>query len=298
MKALKNLKKTRKKTGIPSNVILLASHGSAEVPNQLKKYLDPRANKRILRNFSDFATQSLLKKFPNKSFVVPKYGRLAGDPNRDINNNDFFRFTDFGNIPIWNEKFQHKFSKRHRQWKKKLADFSRNQYFEQIFERLESALKDRKNKNKPILLFDIHDTGNLILGRDFSHDKLRQEFSGFTMPQIIFSNVDNKTADSKLLDHLQKKSADFFGISTDEIKTNTYFKGGYVTQFFGGVLENSRLEKLLKKYKRTAKDIQVIQIELNRELYMDEAKQTILPQIGKIRSGLEKMVESAAKFSV
>ena len=267
----------------PKNILVLATHGSAEIPSGVKKNLHPAFSKRLQKNFSDFGTKYLIKNFPKSQTASPKFGRIMGDTNRGHFDADLFREVDFNQNQIWQKELSTK-------QKNKYETLSRKAYLDSVFAKIETMCQ-KIDKNEPIILMDLHDTGNKLLGKNTNEDHLRSEF---IMPTAIFSNQKDQTSNHKFLQNVSHKFSDAFKTDNSKIKLNTFFYGGFITQFFGGVKTNPRLEKIFKKYNRSHNSLLVVQCELNRALYLDEKNQKIRPEIGRIRTNFEKFIQAIA----
>ncbi len=73
---------------------------------------------------------------------------------------------------------------------------------------------------------------------------------GWKRPLVCLSNHKGQTCETKHIETLRNIFIDILGCSEDEVKINTPFKGGYITQSYG------------------MKPLPWIQIELNRILYL------------------------------
>ena len=261
----------------PKNIIITASHGSSKIPWKIFPFLSSpyQLSPRLLLNFSDYGTKYLLEKIPSKQKVVPKYGRIIGDPNRPRDNEEIVRFTDFGGMRIFREKFEKRLTKSifRRFWLSKLLNLSYWPFYKSTFTAIERAIKNPENEDLPIILIDVHDTGNRILGRSAKEDRQRQQKR---MPKIVISNAPDEqtdediygTAPETFIHNLRESLANNLGIKNSEIKINDPFKGGHVIRFFGNSHKNRQLRKILKNQKIIA-----IQLEFNRELYLNEKNQ-------------------------
>lgn len=268
---------------IPKNVLVLATHGSATLPSCAQKNLHPNFSKRLQRNFSDFGTTYLLKNFPKQQTARPKFGRIVGDTNRSHSDSDLFREADFNNVRIWQRPLSSK-------QKRKYLRQSRQAYLDAVFSKIET-LCQAIPAQEPIVILDLHDTGNRLLGTSPESDVVR---SKFVMPKAIFSNQNNKTSNAMFLQKSLKHFKELFNSEKNEVAANEVFHGGFITKFFGGVEENPKLAQLLKKYNRCPKSLMVVQCELNRDLYLDESTQKIRPEVGRIRKRFEAFVSKIA----
>lgn len=283
------------KKRFPSNFIITAAHGSFKIPLSVFPKLSAyyQTSPRLLLNFSDYGTKYLLEHVPSEQKIVPRYGRLIGDPNRKKNAKDIIRFRDFGGHRIFSDKFEKRLTESwfHTFWLRKILKLSYYPFYEKVFKSIEQACKNPKNEKKPIILIDIHDTGNLILGPVKSKDLIREDH--LRMPKVILSNAPDEptgenclgTAPDYLMEILQEALAQKLGLNKKEVKINYLFKGGNITRFFGNPYGNERLKKILKN-----KKIYTIQLEFDRALYMDESTQR--PIRWKVKSVRNTLMET------
>lgn len=244
----------------PDNIEIFLTHGSHDLPEEMKPYIRPEFDKRLQINFSDTYTDILAEKFPQSKTSVPLYGRIAGDTNRARTAPDLFRETDFNDIPIFNSPLPEHI--------KELAlKQSYDPYHQEILRKL---LKKHGNPRSILLAFDIHDTGNLMLGEDPEDDTTRvQRKDGWHMPPVIISNKDGLTADAQIMDDLEAALITHFKLAKGDVRQNWKFKGGYVTSHYGNP-ENPQLKEALHETRA------VIQVEFDRSLYLDERKQMVV----------------------
>lgn len=283
------------KKHFPSNFIITASHGSFKIPLSVFPKLSAyyQTAPRLLLNFSDYGTKYLLDHVPSEQKIIPRYGRLVGDPNREKDAKDLIRFRDFSGYRIFSEKFERRLTESwfHSFWLRKILKLSYYPFYEAVFTAIERAAKDPKNEGKPLILIDVHDTGNLILGAIKAKDKVREEH--LRMPKIVISNAPDEqtdedcfgTAPDYLMEIFQETLAEKLGFDKQEVKINYLFKGGHVTRFFGNENKNERLKKILKGRK-----IYTIQLEFDRALYMDETHQR--PLRWKVKSVRNSLMET------
>lgn len=285
-----------RKKYFPSNVIITASHGSYKIPISVfsKLSLEYQMSPRLLLNFSDYGTSYLVKEVPEKQKIIPRYGRLVGDPNRDKKSSDIIRFYDFGGNPIFSRKFEKRITTSwfHTFWLHKILKLSYKPFYDDVLKKIETTVQDPKNKGKPIILIDIHDTGNLLLGAKKSQDRLRKE--NRKMPQIIIANAPDEqtgencfgTAPEYIMDFLQESFCEKCDFPRKDVKINHLFYGGHVTRFLGNPWKQRRVRKVLHGH-----PIYTIQIEFNRGLYMHESTQKPRrAEIKKIRNALMETI--------
>lgn len=271
----------------PKNVLVLNTHGSAEIPEHLTSLLSEAMKQdRILLNASDHGVGSLLQEVPVEQLVTPRYSRLIGDPNRPLVAQDLFRTIDFSGNSVWNKDFTEKI-RRDQDLRNSLLELSYTPYFDDIFARLETMMQWAKSNGKSVVtIWDNHDTGRCILKpnpeQDFYRHKSAKgnfEHHQFEMPAIILSDQYGKTMPPKITARIQKilsRVMSDLSIHQSEIAVNQHYQGGYITQLFGGLHPETehgqRLEALKQKY---GVEVRAIQIEYDRGMYMQERSQTI-----------------------
>jgi len=278
----------------PSNVIMTAPHGSSRVPISVFPHLRSyyQTCPRLLLNFSDYGTKHLLDDVPENHKIVARYGRIVGDPNRKRNDEDVIRLQDFGGVNIFRQGFEDRLTKSWMRafWLKKLLLKSYEPFYRDVFNVIDRLAKHPLNKDKPLILVDVHDTGNRLLGRTWREDKIRKKKH---IPPVVISNAPNEvitedikgTAPKWFLEDFREKLADKLGLEEKEIQINTVFKGGNVIRYFGNPEQNRKLKKILGN-----KPIYAIQLEFNRALYLDEVTQRTIPW--KMRSVRNSLMET------
>jgi hypothetical protein len=265
------------RNNFPTNVIVTSPHGSSKVPLSVFPYLRPdyQTSSRLLLNFSDYGTKYLLEKVPLSQQVVARYGRIVGDANRKRDDEDVIRFEDFNGVPIFREKFQKRLTTSWLRpfWLRKLLLHSYEPFYRDVFSAIDAAAQNPANEGRPIILLDVHDTGNRLLGRTWREDKARKIKK---MPPLVLSNAPDLevdegrfgTAPEAFLLDFREKIADKLGLEEKEIEINSIFKGANVIRYFGNPSANRRLRKILR-----GKDIYAVQVEFDRALYLDEVTQ-------------------------
>jgi hypothetical protein len=287
---------------LPSNILVTVTHGSARVPLKVFRHLSIyyQTSPRLLLNFSDYGTKYLVDKVPNTQKVVPKYGRIIGDPNRNITAPDIIRFEDFGGNKVFREKFEKKLTSSIFRffWKRKLLNYSYYPYYKEIYKHIEGMVKDIENENKPIILVDIHDVGNRILGRREKEDRERKS----KITKVVISNAPNEETGEESFgtapDYFMKSFAEILAknleIETKEVKINNPYKGGNIIRQFGNPYYNLRLRRILN-----GKQIFAIQVEFNRGLYLNEVNQRpYRNKIRFVRNALMKTLKQLCEFEV
>ena len=287
---------------LPSNILLTVTHGSARVPLKIFRHLSIyyQTSPRLLLNFSDYGTKYLVEKVANDQKVIPKYGRIIGDPNRNISAPDIIRFEDFGGNKVFREKFEKRLTSSIFRffWKRKLLNYSYYPYYKEIYNRLEKFVKKPENENKPIILIDIHDVGNRILGRREKEDRPRKS----KISKVVISNAPDEetgenlfgTAPDYFVKEFREILAKNLGIETREIQLNKPYKGGNIIRQFGNPYHNSRLRRILN-----GKQIFAIQVEFNRGLYLNEVNQRPYnDKIRFVRNALMKTLKELCEFEI
>ena len=227
------------------NILLLFTHGSYHVPWELRPYLTDsfrKNNLRLLKNFSDFGTSYLIPAdFPEEQRVVCWFSRAIGDPNRSSDHGHLFRSEDFNGNRIW---------------KKRLGEgvkrYLWRRYYAAYHDIVLRRIREMERKHRTVIILDIHDTGNLLLGPDYDSDRERDK----RIPMINLGNLDDTASSKSFMGRL----ADTFGKEFGERPwLNTPFKGGYVTYRYGPRYPNREM----------------VQVELRRDLYVDEKRQEL-----------------------
>jgi hypothetical protein len=284
----------------PSNVIMTAPHGSWRVPISVFPHLCThyQTGTRLLLNFSDYGTRALLESVPENHKIIARYGRIIGDPNRKRNDEDIIRLKDFGGVHIFRKKFEDRLTKSWLRafWLKKLLIKSYEPFYRDVFHTIDKLARHPLNETKPLILLDVHDTGNRMLGRNWREDKNRKRKR---IPPVVISNAPDEeineeikgTAPKWWLEDFREKLADKLGLEEKEIEINTVFKGGNVIRYFGNPNNNRKLKKILGD-----KHIYAVQIEFNRDLYLDEVTQRTIPwKIRYVRNALMETVQEISE---
>lgn len=262
----------------PENLVVLATHGKHTAPEVLKRYIHPDFDERLQKNFSDFATTDLIGGIPEGQRVIPIHGRIAGDPNRALDAKDLFRETDFNGMQVYKGPLPDSV-------KKEALAKSYDQYHVEIRRQL---LAQHGNVQDTLIAFDLHDTGNLLLGHTPEQDEDREKKTGWGMPPVIISNKDGLTAPNEVMEDLRAAFVQHLGLSQEDVKINDPYKGGYVTAHYGDP-KNTELEGA--KHEKRA----VVQIELQRGLYVDEKTQKVITlAIKDFREKLAKIFAEVA----
>ena len=296
---LKQFIKGEKK--FPKNVVVTAAHGSSRIPWSVFPFLRThyQLSPRLLLNFSDYGTKHLIDQVPSDQKVIPKYGRIIGDPNRSRDSDEIVRFEDFGGMKIFRDKFEERLTKSwfRRFWLKRLLNLSYWPFYKDTFRALEKVVKNTQDPEKPIIFIDVHDTGNRILGKTMREDRQRKKGR---MPKIVVSNAPDEqtgedafgTAPDSFLLTFKDKLVQKLGLEDDDVQINDPFKGGHVVRFFGNPHKNRQLRKILKGHK-----IFAIQLEFDRAMYLNEVTQRpVWWRVRSVRNSLMSVIAEMGDF--
>lgn len=265
----------------PENLEVFATHGSAECPDILTPYLREQFNERLLRNFSDWGTAAIVADIPEKQRLIPRFGRLAGDPNRAPTAKTLFSPEDFGGIPIFNRSLS-------KSLKEQLLRLSYTPFHDKALNRL---IRAHGNSNNHLLVADVHDTGNLILGETDREDEDRLTSKGWEMPAVMLGDKTGLTTSGTVMEDLANAFKVRFGLSDSDVEINTRFTGGYVTQRYG--LPHDDIKEQLAEAVNPERH--VVQVELGRFLYMDEKTQQLVPKaVERYRKALTTVLNEVA----
>jgi N-formylglutamate deformylase len=132
-----------------------------------------------------------------------------------------------------------------------------SEYYWPYYQKLQSYLDERIAEFGKVILWDAHSIREMV-------PTIRTE----AFPQMILGDNDEKSSDKKFID-----------ITLDNLKSgyevshNTPFKGGHITRYFGN----------------PSKNIHGLQLERNKNLYMDDAERSFdEDRANKMRSILKK----------
>lgn len=262
----------------PTNIVCLATHAGSHVPEKYRCRLTEEMlsfNKRVLLNFSDHSCGSLIPDdLPADRVVVSEYSRILGDPNRHTDSEDLFPVEDFNGVAVWSTPLT----------PEDKEDLLANHY-RKYHQKVEAVISEAESKNDRVIVFDIHDTGNLMLGISPELDTLRGEH----IPEISLGDKDGESCDPEIMHAFALAVEKHLGFKP---MINYPYKGGFVTTKYGKDYNDALPES--ERFKRN-----VIQIELGRYLYMDEKTQEInQEQLAIIKAGLSAaMNEVGVMFS-
>ncbi len=212
----------------PKNALVTATHGSYFIPKSVRGNLAPEFKEnslRLVRNFSDYETRKLLPEAaPIEQKITAWFSRAIGDPNRAPDADDIFRDTDFNGNPIWNKPLTEK-------QKAKLLKL----YYHQYHVRVASMIKQANKSQQDTILFDIHDTGNLMLGSKPEDDHSREN----KFPEICIGNCNGASCSPEIFELFAKNLQDEFNC---DIAINNPYAGGYVAQEYSKMCNTIQIE--------------------------------------------------------
>ncbi len=162
--------------------------------------------------------------------------------------------------PAWTEKYTE-------EEKQKLY-----KYYEEYHQYIQQAIEEMKEEKGYVLMFDCHTMNSR--GRENVIDK------GKERPDFDIGNCGGMSVDNsifKVFMHALTRNAD----EDWDVRVNDPFQGGYITKNYGHPRDN----------------IHVIQIEVNKRLYMNEEKFKKKPeQLEKVRRIIKTCMDETAEF--
>lgn len=287
----------RPKAKLPSNIMVTAPHGSARVPIRIFRHLTLlyQTSPRLLLNFSDYGTKYLIEDIPENQKAIPAYGRLISDPNRSSDAVDLVRFKDFGGNKIFRSKFESRLKSSLFRffWKQKLLNYSYKPFYKEVYQKIEALAKNPLNRDKPIIMIDLHDVGNRVLGTRAVEDSYRTT----PFPPVIISNAPDLqtgegffgTAPLYFMKSFSELIQAELNLTPEDVKINTPYQGGNIIRNFGNPHHNKKLRKALQ-----GKKIFALQVELNRGMYLNETNQRPLPK--KVRQTSQALIRVLQKL--
>lgn len=236
----------------PKNILLTVTHAGYEMPQDFRARLSLEFgynDYRLLKNFSDFATAQLV------SQSIPKNQVIMAEFSRALGDPNRSLEAD--------DLFRETDFNGNALWKKPLTRHIKEELLEEYYAVYHDIIQKKIDTGMIDILIDIHDTGNLLLAPLKENDTKREP----AFPQICISNGNGETCDDSLLDSFAELLEKHTGLT---VSKNAPFQGGYVTRTYG-------------------QQINAIQVEFGRFLYMDEATQEVDEQkVSELRNGLTK----------
>ena len=139
------------------------------------------------------------------------------------------------------------------------------QYWQPYHQRLVAELKAMRQRHGYALLWDAHSIRRVV-------KTIRQD----PFPEMILGDNDEKSADKKLIDITLSALKKGY-----QVNHNDPFKGGHITRYFGKPAEN----------------VHALQLERNKNLYMDDAERKFDEarsnrMRGFLKANFEKLIEA------
>lgn len=222
-------------------IVISIPHSGTEFPAEVKAAYLPEQLKKIddtdwfLQDLYDFATEMGI------TIVHAKYSRWVIDLNRDPKSaplyNDGRIITGLTSHTdfLGNPIYKEGHEPTHEEIERRLKN-----YYWPYYEKLTALLNERKKQFGKVLLWDAHSIRAFV-------PTIRSE----KFPEMILGNADETSADSHLINTALTNLRTGF-----DVKHNDPFKGGHITRYFGNPSQN----------------IHALQLERNKELYMDDAE--------------------------
>lgn len=260
-----------------SPLILSSPHSGNYYPNFFINKID--VNIKTYRSIEDMFVSDLIQDLSDDEFTkhVSKFSRAVIDLNRDkreVDPNNFTGKLNFdpikssyvksgiGLIPLNSPKGQLKYKKNY-----KVEELMRliNEFYEPWHLALKEKIENKLNIFDGVFLIDCHS----MPSRDFINDK------DLFLPDFILGDCFGKTFDNRYVSHIES----FLKDNHFSVSRNKPYSGGYIT----------------KNYFNVAKNIQTLQIEIRRDLYMDEVSYKKNRGFGKIKDVLTELITSLNK---
>jgi N-formylglutamate amidohydrolase len=240
----------------PENILLIFSHASYWIPDAFISRINPdflKNNNRLVKNFSDWWTNLLIHpEIPKNQIIKVKFSRAIGDPNRERNADDIFRETDFWGIPIWKTPIT-----------KEEKELLLKTYYDIHHQSITNRINQLQKRHKNLLIIDIHDTGNLLMGLSQWQDRKKN----ILFPPIALCDNEWKTLPPNLREEIDTIFSDHFNIP---IQWNDPYRHSFTTDVYG----------------KPDQWIYALQIEFWRYLLIDESSQSPFIWSEKIRDQL------------
>lgn len=135
-----------------------------------------------------------------------------------------------------------------------------DKYYWPYYKQVQNLLDERVQQFGKVILWDAHSIRELV-------PTIRKE----PFPQMILGDNDEQSADKKFIDITLKNLS-----SKYQVNHNNPFKGGHITRYFGN----------------PAKNVHGLQLERNKNLYMDDAERNFdEARANKMREVLKKNFE-------
>ena len=261
----------------PKNVLVLSPHGtfavpSAELRSEMRQKIQslkiPQVSPlQVIQNFSDWATRHFLKGIPDANRIFPNTGRSVVDLNR--REKEAFFQKDFGGIEfLSNDPNRRKIG---------------TEFYQKNWDQMRNWIK--KNSERPLIIFDLHDTDNQMIDQKQGWIKRENPF-----PEgILLCFNGGKNCPVEVLDFFKtflQRNLKNTQFASTPIEVDTFYqaaKPGTISPTLADV----------------ANGIFTIEIEFFRGLYLDSKTQKIdLAKLSTLREILHQtMIETANKMT-
>lgn len=239
-------------------IIISIPHCGTEFPDELiDDYLPEQVGSIddtdwFLQDLNDFAAQMGI------TVVYAKYSRWVIDLNRDPKSaplyNDGRLITGLTTTTdfIGNPIYKEGKKPSEHEVERRLQT-----YFWPYYKAVENLLHERKKQFGKALLWDAHSIRRMV-------PTIRKE----PFPEMILGDNDEQSADKKLIDITLSELGKNY-----QVNHNDPFKGGHITRYFGN----------------PSKNIHALQLERNKNLYMDDAERKFdVTRANKMREVLKR----------
>lgn len=236
-----------------SPLIVMTPHSGRNYSNRFLKYITLEIDD--LRNTEDYYIDQLFIPYSNKfSYLNATFPRIIVDPNRSPleidktmwENNNLDNLFDANSSKVQNGigvfakynlfgKYIYSSKVPFNEARWRLMN-----YYFPYHKKIKEIIRKTKEKHKKIIALDCHSMSSELVNKK---------------TDIVISNVNNKSSSVEIL-NLVKNSFKNFSYTTD---INYPFKGGFITTHYGKPKNN----------------IHLLQIEVNKNIYMDEAKMSL-----------------------
>ncbi|MCB9224028.1 MAG: N-formylglutamate amidohydrolase [Crocinitomicaceae bacterium] len=242
-------------------IILSIPHCGTEFPSELKDHY--RQEQLDLLDDTDWYLQDLYDFAPELGIttIYAKYSRWVIDLNRDPESvalyNDGRLITGLTSTTnfIGDPIYNKGMEPDNNEVERRLKS-----YYWPYYEKLQELLDARINQFGKVILWDAHSIRSLV-------PTIRKE----PFPEMILGDNDEKSADLSLIQTTLKNLS-----SKYQINHNDPFKGGHITRYFGN----------------PSKGIHALQLERNKNLYMDDSETKYHPErANKMRNVLKMNFE-------
>ena len=257
-----------------SPLILSSPHSGNYYPDFFLNKID--VDIEIYRSIEDMFVNDLIQDLSNNDFTkhISKLSRAVIDLNRDkreVEPDNFIGKLGFdampsscvrsgiGLIPVNSPKGKLRYK---RKYKVEELMFLINNFYEPWHKDLRKKIDHKLKKFDNVFLIDCHS----MPSKDFINNK------DLFLPDFILGDCFGKTFDIKYVKYIE----DFLKEEGFSVVRNKFYSGGYIT----------------KSYFDISKNVRTLQIEIRRDLYMDEVNYKKNSNFEKIRKVLTELISS------